>query len=219
MPKICKLSDLLTNDSSCIDIGGIKSTRIIKVRDIDFQKLNDNLSEYFDKSTGQFVKILPVKNGKSWATLSSDYDNIRRNITANNDKPYFDLTIQSMRFMGYISTTKLTQMRNATELVVATLTHNGIIIIDGLEYNDYTNTIQKTRFITPYFSEVAEDSNVFGDEIGLHTILNIKGRQKDKGYMCAFNWDDMNSQLNFGIYVADNLFAFITDNNSLFNFN
>jgi hypothetical protein len=34
-----------------------------------------------------------------------------------------------------------------------------------------------------------------------------------------FNWDSMNNLNDFGIYIADNLFAFITDNNTLFTFN
>ena len=219
MPNLCQLYNLSSVYSDCIDNAGVQMVRVIKSNDIDFEKLNNNLSFYFNKNTYEFIRSLPLKLNKTWGTLKSDYDGIKRQSRGFQDKPYFDFSLDSMRFRGYLSADKMAQIKKVNQLIVASKLLNGNIIIDGIEYDYKKDKIVISTLIPPYFKDISEDTNTLGDDIGINTIMSIEGRQMQKGFKGLFEWESMQNAYDYGIYVADNLFAFITDDNTLFTFN
>jgi hypothetical protein len=218
MPGLCQLNDLLTTIPQCLDNAGVKMIRVIRACDIDFEYLNDNLDYYFNTTTYQFNYALPIKNYKPWGTLKPDYNDVRRKVTVPIEKKYSDIALSSMRFRGYLTADKMAQIKRINELCVVTLLLNGQIIVDGLDYYYLTNKIQVTKFIAPRFKEITEDTQIFDSSIGINTILSIEGRQSTKGFRGLFTWESMIQSNEYGVFVADDLFTFITDDGTLFSF-
>ena len=218
MPELCKIHDFYTEFSYCYESAGVKKIRIGRVMDIDFDKLLSNQSSYFDATNKTFLKSIPLKDNRKWATLKPDFQNIRREAKGIDGKPYFDTAITEMRFQGYLNTKQLQEIKKISSLVVVSELQNGAIIIDGLDYDYRDRQIKGTQYIGSYFDTAQENSGISNDEIGIHNTLTIRGRQTDKGFKGLFSWNSMTEYYDFGIYVADNLFAFITDDGTLFTF-
>lgn len=191
MPDLCKVGDLQTSLSDCLDVAGLKETKALKASDIDLTTINAALSTYFDIATYTFkAAALPLIAGSDgWQTLSYDAAGARRVATSPEGKTYYNVVISGLRFQGYLNTLTLAQFKRVNGIVTATLLQDGITIIDGLTYDvDKGKIIVDNSLKKLKLGEVVEDSNVFDDEIGLHTILSIAGQTQHKGYTSNLSW-------------------------------
>jgi hypothetical protein len=195
MPDLCKVNDLYTSLSDCLDVAGIKEVKVIKASEIDLAAINASpttLAAQFDTAnyTLKAAALPLISGGDGWQTLTHDAAGARRTATSPTGKAYWDIAISALRFQGFANTLTLAQFKRVNGIVTATLHQSGLIVIDGLTYDtDKAEIVIDNSLTKLKLGEVVEDSNVFDDEIGLHTILSIAGRTQHKGYKSLLAWN------------------------------
>lgn len=215
----CKTHSFKTSVYSCVETGGVESFKYIQTKSINWVLLNQNIDFFFDKTTFQIKKALPLLRGVNevWAYCQHNYSDAERTAT-NAAKPFFwDIELKNIVFNGYFNTKQIQETINVCELITVSRLQNGLLIVDGLSFDYEKGILYPTELLTLRVKETVETSGIY-EESQMNLKMNLFCRQRQKGFQGLFDFNDMNQYYDTqnGVFSTTDDSIFITTDNSAF---
>jgi hypothetical protein len=159
---------------------------VINGDNIDLTALNAAVATSFTEATYTFIAPPPLIAGSSWKSWQFDQEIAARVLKSAKGKKAYEVAIGKLRFRGSLSSRKIAELRSCCNLVVVSRYENGLVKLDGLDWNEDDNKFELPTIKKMQLGDYEHTSQNTTDEYGVYDELEIVGTTRHAGYDVSF---------------------------------